>query len=397
MIDTSPFRPGQTAPVELFVGRNEEVARLRQLVSASSKGRLTVGFVSGERGIGKSSVAAFVRRLVEREHHAIGSHVLLGGAADVRELLRRTLVRIVNDGIDRPWYGKLVEFLENRIEKVGLFGMSLTLRLTDDDLSGLELAFVPAMSRLVDSLPKPGRTLFLIFDDVNGLARSDNFANWLKSTVDEFATSAPGTRLCLLFVGLEEVRREMVKRQPSLARVFDLIEIKPWSDHEASEFYERSFREGGARISPDGVSLLVEYTGGLPVLAHEIGDAVWRMAAASQIRPSDVRGGILLAADVIGTKLLEPRVFSAIQSERYRSILRQIADRPRMHFRRADVIRRLPESDKKGLDPFLRRMKALRALEEDPEIRGGYRFPNRLHALYFFMESQRHHHRARTR
>ena len=81
--ESSPFRPGQPAPVESFVGRNAEIERLRGMVRASTRGRPGVGFVSGERGIGKSSLARFVRHLVERERAAVGCHVFLGGVNDL--------------------------------------------------------------------------------------------------------------------------------------------------------------------------------------------------------------------------------------------------------------------------------------------------------------------------
>jgi hypothetical protein len=41
------------------------------------------------------------------------------------------------------------------------------------------------------------------------------------------------------------------------------------------------------------------------------------------------------------------------------------------------------------MDNFLQRMKKLGALTADPEVRGSYRFQNHLHALYFWIESQR--------
>ena len=40
------------------------------------------------------------------------------------------------------------------------------------------------------------------------------------------------------------------------------------------------------------------------------------------------------------------------------------------------------------MDNFLQRMKRLGTLETDPETKGGYRFPNLLHTLYFRMESE---------
>ena len=388
--ETSPFRPGRPSPIELFVGRSTEIERLRGMVRRSAQGNLSIGFVTGERGIGKSSLAAFVRHLVEQQSYAVGCHVYLGGVDGVPEMLRRTFHRLLTESIDKPWHQQIRSCLGNRLQSAGLFGVTLDLKLSNHDLESLASDFVPSIKSLLNDLPEPKQSIFLVLDDINGLARSEAFANWLKSSVDEYATSAPGAGLCILVVGLEERRQELVARQPSLARVFELIDIAPWTDAEVSDFYRQSFQRGAATVAEHNVATLVQYTGGMPVLAHEIGDAVWRTAKTLRITGNEVVRGIVLAAEVIGSKLLEPGIFRALQSERYRSILRQIADLPRMHFRRSEVLARLAGHDRRALDSFLRRMKDLGAIEADPETRGGYRFPNRLHALYFFMESRQH-------
>lgn len=386
--ESSPFRPGQPAPVEFFVGRRAEIERVRGMVRASARGRVGIGFVSGERGIGKSSLARFVRHLVEQNDGAVGCHVFLGGVQDLGQALRRTFERLLNESTDKPWHQKLRDFFGDRVRKVGLFGVTLELNLQERDLATLKHGFVTSVRRLLDNLAEHKRSLFLILDDINGLAGSDEFANWLKSTVDEIATSDAETRLCILVVGLEARRQELVKRQPSLARVLDPIDIAPWSDDEVLDFYRAAFREGNAEITDAGERLLSLYTGGLPVLAHELGDAVWRTARSNRIDRSDVVNGIVVAAAVVGRKLLEPGIFRAITSERYRSIFRKMMDDPhRMRFRRAQLRSRLTEQERGVLDNFLRRMKKLGAIEADPEIQGGYRFPNRLYGLYFRMST----------
>ena len=244
------------------------------------------------------------------------------------------------------------------------------------------------MRNLLDKLKGQKEALLLILDDINGLATSTDFANWLKSMVDEISTSEQEMPLCILVVGLEERRQELINGQPSLARVFELIDISPWSDDEATEFYQRTFHSGNAKIAETELNRLVQYTGGLPVLAHEIGDAVWRTAQSSEINAREVSQGISIAAEIIGRKLLEPQIFSAIRSERYRSILRKIAGEPQMYFRRAELVANLTEKEVKVVDSFLRRMKQLGAIETNVGVRGGYRFPNLLHALYFWLESE---------
>ena len=387
--ESSPFSPGQPVPIEFFVGRLPEIERLRGMVHASTRGRFKIGFVSGERGIGKSSLAAFARRSVEGDFDVAGCHVFLGGVQDHREMLRRTLDRILNESVDKPWHRQLMGHFGDRVSKVGLFGVTLELNLDERDMVAVERDFAASMRRLLEGLGEHRKSLFLILDDINGLAGSEGFANWLKSTVDEIATSKAELRLCILVVGLEERRRELVERQPSLARVFELIDIAPWSDDEVRQFYRESFGAGGAEISEEGMELLPPSTGGLPVLAHEIGDGVWRTARGPDIGKREVLKGILMAAEVIGRKLLDPQVFSAIRSERYHSIFGKMADLPGTRFGRAQLRESLTDAEAKGLDNFLRRMTSLGALERDPETRGAYRFPNLLHALYFRMESQR--------
>ncbi len=387
--ETSPFSPGQPVPIEFFIGRIREVERLRGMVRASTQGKFRIGFVSGERGIGKSSLASFARYLSEHESQVAGCHVFLGGVEDLNEMLRRTFDRLLKESMDKPWHEQIRNFFGNHVRQVGLFGVTLELNLQESDWSTLAHDFVPTVRRLLNEIKDQKRALFLILDDINGLAGSEVFANWLKSTVDEISTSQQKMPLCILVVGLEERRQELVSKQPSLARVFELIGIAPWSDDEAMDFYRKSFDAVGAKVADSDMRQLVRFTGGLPVLAHEIGDAVWRTAEGPEIESKEVWEGILTAAEVIGRKLLQPQVFRAIRSERYRSILRKMSGAPRMSFGRSELMGRLSDNKRKVMDNFLRRMKRLGALETDPEVKGGYQFPNLLHMLYFWIESQR--------
>ena len=389
-LESSPFRPGQPVPLEFFIGRIEEIKRLHSMVKTSiHQQRLTVGFISGERGIGKSSLANFVRRLADGECNTAGCHVLLGSVQELNEMVRKIFEQLLKESMDKPWHQPVTEFFENRVRKVGLFGFSVELNLEDSDLSILTQNFVPSLRNLLDKLKGQKDGLLLILDDINGLAASAEFANWLKSTVDEISISEQHIPLCILVVGLEERRQELIDKQPSLARVFELIDIPPWSDQEATEFYQRAFQSANAKIEKAELDTLVHFTGGLPVLGHEIGEAVWRTAQSLEVNKGEIHQGILNAAEIIGRKLLEPQIFSAIRSERYRSILRKMAGDLEMHFRRSELVARLTKEEVKVMDNFLQRMKKLGAIDTDPDVRGGYKFPNFLHALYFMIESQR--------
>ncbi len=59
---------------------------------------------------------------------------------------------------------------------------------------------------------------------------------------------------------------------------------------------------------------------------HEIGDAVFWKDEDGIISENDAMSGIFDAADRIGKKYLDPKVYRAIRSERYRSILRKLGE-----------------------------------------------------------------------
>ncbi len=88
--ETSPFTPGHPVPPDLFVGRQDQIGTLLDLGREVGSGRLEVGYLAGERGIGKTSLARLATRISEREHGLL-LYVGLGGATGPEEVVRRTL------------------------------------------------------------------------------------------------------------------------------------------------------------------------------------------------------------------------------------------------------------------------------------------------------------------
>jgi hypothetical protein len=387
----SPFTPGLPVPIEFFVGRKLEIDRLRTEVAEAAAGRLRLAFLAGERGIGKSSLAAFVRYLGERDHQMLGLHTFLGGVNTLEEMVRRVFDRLVKESIGKTWQAKIQKFFGNHIREVGLFGVTVEFGVSEKDLARMVNDFVPALRRLVEQLRDEKKGLFLVLDDINGLASSEAFANWLKSTADEIATSREPLPLCMLLVGLDERRQELILRQPSLARVFNVLEIKNWSDQETAEFFANSFGKVGMRVEEEALQLLCQYAGGLPVLAHEIGDATFRTSSEDRIDKNAATRGIIEAADIVGRKHLQPQVFQAIRSKHYRAMLRKLAtDRLTVEFKRSDLRSLLSSQEQKVLDNFLRRMERLGVIRRVKEMGPGvYHFTNQLHHLYFRLEALR--------
>ena len=388
--DTNPFSPGMPVSLELFTGREAELEDLADRVGAAANGRFGVAFLTGERGIGKSMLASYVRRLGEQRRGLLTVHAYMGGADTVGEAVRRIFERIARDGQTQPWFAKVKKLFGQSLQNLGLFGLEVGFYPDETQRAGLVDHFDLAVRNLLDKLQGTKSGILLVLDDINGLATSEAFAHWIKGFVDGVATSGQVLPLYLLLVGLEERRRSLIESNPSLARVFHLVDIQPWTDAETKEFYRKAFETVDLQATEDALHLMSFFAGGLPMLAHEIGDAAYRLHTTGDITARLAVMAVNSAADVVGRKHIEPRVFQAIRSPRYRQILRKISQLLKLRFKRSDLRAHLGTDEMKVLDNFLRKMRDLGVLVQDSEQGAGwYRFSSNLHFAYFMSEARR--------
>lgn len=397
--DSSPFTPGKPVDAEFFTGRKEQVEELLAMVRAAKKRGLQVGWISGERGMGKSSLASFIGYLAERDEKAVVAHVHLGGAKGLGELARATHLQLLKDNQTRKWGKALWDKFGKNIKSVGMFGTRFEFKNETDILPARAGDFSDALSQVVRTASKnpagkDRKVLLLTFDDINGLADNSKFAHWLKSMVDGEATSRKKNPVCLVFVGLEERLQQMAKENPSVKRIFrPLINISPWTREESNEFFRNSFGNHDVQIGQAEIQGLTMYSGGLPAVAHELGHAVWQEVEKGnrEVARETVVKGAVVAADRIGVRYLESEVIHALRSEKYLSILRKIAERTlaslSVEFSR-EQLRSLPltADERNNLNNFLGRMRKLGAIVlVKSGQRGVYRFPTYLHKMYFYM------------
>jgi Cdc6-like AAA superfamily ATPase len=211
----NPFLPGQPATVDLFVGREEQIARLLQRgVRQTALGKPTAFFIEGEYGIGKSSLANYCLQWAEQEYGMLGisafmaGHRTLQGAAE--SILKAVVVAAHRN---RTLWGRVKDGLGRFVDSAELFGVSL--RLPTIGQEGARLAdvggFLQFLSGVVSNLPgKEGYrpSVFLVLDEINGIATEPDFGHFLKGVVDRNALAAPQLPLCLVLCGTPARRQE---------------------------------------------------------------------------------------------------------------------------------------------------------------------------------------------
>ena len=390
--DRNPFTPGSPVPVDLFVGRTQQLQEVTRYIDQAAAGRLQNVFLSGDRGMGKSSFAAYLRQIAILQNNMVGVHTYLGGVTSLEDLVRHVLDGVLQETREQDWFERILGLFRDRIQQVGMFGVSVKFDPPREDLTGLARNFPKALGNLVASISKRKSGLLLVLDDINGLADTPYFAHWYKSFADSVATHSPSFPVLVLVVGTMDKRDVLAAEQPSLMRVFQPVDIPRLGDGEVEEFFVKAFDGVGMKIEDDAMRMLVRYSSGLPILMQEIGDAVFWSASDTRIRQRDARRGIVRAAENVGTKYLDPVFYRTVRSDRYRSIVRKIAgDSIDPRFTRKEVSSRLDRDELMVFDNLLRRLRELGIVEQDVEEgRGAYRFVNTLYPVYMYMESSLH-------
>jgi hypothetical protein len=389
----SPFTPGNPVSIELFTGRQEQIRELLKYIGQTSSGKQENIFLEGERGIGKSSFATFLKDLVINKNDFIAIHVFLGGVIRLEELVRIVFEQLIKETRSQSWFNKIRPFFGKYIKEVGLFGISLKFSPPEDELLQLVNNFPEALLNIVEKLEEYKKGIFIALDDIDGIIEKPDFANWYKSLVDKVATHYKRFPVLLMPIGLSVHRDILTKNQPSLMRVFRIMEIKKLSDEEIKEFFVKAFSKVEIDVKPEALSEMVRFSSGLPILMHEIGDSIFWRVEDKVIKRDDAVFGIIDAAENVGKKYLDPKVYRAIRSKHYRSILRKVGSflsglpLRDINFNRKEIEQKLNEEEKKVFSNFLRKMKELGIIEMDLEGgRGSYRFTNDIYATYIALE-----------
>lgn len=386
--ERSPFTPGVPVPVEYFVGRTAEIETLVRAIRQCAQGRNENIFLTGERGIGKSSLGRFVRSFAQKDFAFVGAHCYLGGEQSLESVCAQIFKRLLEELPDKSLFDRARESFGRYIKGVDLLGLNIEFSREAADLANLRSNFLPKLRELLQRIQPEKRGLVLILDDLNGVSRIPEFANFLKSLVDEMATSDRGTLpLLLMLIGVDERMRDMALAQPSVSRIFRVVELAGMSEEESRHFFLRSFGAVGYAVEGTALQTMVEHSGGLPTMMHEIGDATFWLDQDGRIDVDDALSGSMSAAETVGRKYLGPQVYQAIRSKAYLSILRRIGKMPlSMDIRRSELLKLVPEGERGKLDNFLRKMRDLGVLQQGDE-RGEYRFTNQLHRLYVLLEA----------
>lgn len=387
----SLFQPGQPVSPDRFEGREDIIKDILKYFPAVKSGNPQHFFITGKRGMGKTSLANYISDFARNNHSMVTAHIMNDGVHDIDELVIQIIERILNAIRSEKWSSKIFKIIGNCIDSVGFGGLNIKFKPPEDELNNIKDNLAFYLSDLVSEF-KDKDGLFIVIDDINGLSETPEFANWYKSFADTLATSVENAPICIMLTGYPEKFRRLYDHNPSVNRIFHTHELKALSDADVERFYTTIFSSYSIDMLPSALESMVEYSSGMPTMMQEIGDATFWKDTDGYIDDKDALGGVIEAGNRIGLKYLQPLLDNKIRSENYLSLFKKIGKKlaasPNSTFTKKEFEDVLNDSESNVFKDFISRSRKLGIIElSSSKKQGEYQFTNQLYPIYFLIQA----------
>jgi AAA ATPase domain len=340
----------------MFVGRLTEVERLESQLIQTRAGHPTHFMLTGERGIGKTSLLNYFKWVAEGKVR-IGDVdddervKLLVIDVDIDQSTTQLgLIRKIELSISRqlaksePGRHFLKEawtFLQ-RIEAKGIRIGAAPSEVELDEVVFEEFSYT--LKDIADRITSPESDglfgavyegIVLLIDEADNASKALHLGTFLKLLHERLERRGCA---CLMtgLAGLPELRATLRMDHPSAVRMFEEVPLARLSDSEVNSVIDRCLERAEidndlrTSIKTEARDMLVSLSEGYPHFIQQFGYSAFNSDEDDVISAEDVRKGAFGkrgALEHIGDRYYRDDFYNKIQEERYRQVLRIMADK----------------------------------------------------------------------
>ena len=384
----SPFMPGIPVFPDRFCGRQESIKKILRYVNPAIKGETQHFFLTGNRRMGKTSLIDFVKDFVDYKKGMIGVYVSNKGNDSIEILTKEIIEGLINEMPSESRVKKIKKWFGKHVKSIEIKGTKINFEVDSVMSKNFKNYFPDYILEVYNEFPESRKNgILIIIDDINGMSKSGEFADWYKKLADTLAVSNHyELPVYFLLAGYPERFNALVVHEESFGSIFHFDFIDCLTDLEVSDFFKDTFSQVKMEISPEALDMMVTFSSGLPLMMQQIGESVFWASDNNYISKEDATTGIINAAYEIGSKQIKP-ILDQIKSDKYEHILQFLVENKMNDFKRSDIKDAMSISDN-VLSNFLSKMVGLGILESTGRKNSGtYEFSNNLYYTYFWIKS----------
>ncbi|MFK7699677.1 ATP-binding protein [Pseudomonas caspiana] len=414
MSKVNPFKPNSPVSAGMFAGRVKEMQAFEKGLHQTKNGHGVNLLITGERGIGKSSLMNLHKCLAMglvtpvTDNYEKFNFVAVNVVISDRTSLV-TFIKLIEKSISRE-LGKIEtvrKFLSETwsfVQRIKVLDSSIEKSLSIDDSDLLIDDFAYSLSETCKRIANPEKgehakdgVVFLI-DEADNASPSLHIGYFFKA-VTEMLQSHGCSNVMFVVAGLPEIVEKLAKSHESSIRIFTHLKVKELNFTDTKYVVDRGMAAGNevndvkttiGELAKDHIATLSE---GYPHFIQQFAYSAFDRNVDGEITMDDVLDGAFSeggAIDSIGTRYYASDYHSKIKSDEYRQVLSIMADNMNEWIKKSEI-RSHFSGDDQTLTDALRALTNRKIILKNESKMGEYRLQQRGFALWIKLFGSRKH------
>jgi AAA ATPase domain len=395
MARINPFRPNSPVSPGMFVGRTIELQTLESQLLQTRADRPTNFVITGERGIGKTSLLDYIKYIATGNVPVSGEtiHFLVIEIAIDERTSEIGLIKKIENALRKELKGseKARSFLRltwQFLERVEAAGVSLKGK-PPIELESVREEFSESLAVTVKRLTESAEEdlfsakydgVLILVDEADNASPDLELGSFAKLFVERLQRIGCH-RVMLGLAGLPEIRQKLFASHPSSLRVFDEMALGRLSHQEVSNVIDvclgvaNEENVSATTITVPGRSRLISLAEGYPYFIQQFGYCAFASDTDGWISEDDVERGAFRkggALEIIGNRYYRDEFYEKIQNDSYRQVLRIMARRGDDWVSKAEIKKNF-RGNSSTLDNALHALRARRLISPQEGHKGMYK------------------------
>jgi hypothetical protein len=399
----NPFKPNSPVSTGMFAGRINEIDLLEQALHQTKYGQPSNFLITGERGIGKSSLMMILKDFSSGKFETLAHgkfNFLTINIVISERMTLLTFIKLIERSIKRE-LGK-VEAIRNFMNSTWDFvqrikvmdsGIEKPNVTEDSDLVINDFAY--SLSETCQRIGNPEKGedkkdgIVFIIDEADN-ACDDLHIGYFFKVVTELLQQNGCQNIMFIVVGLPETSIKLAKSHESSLRIFNHIRVKELNPKDRFYVIDKGIEEGN-RINDEKTSISEEakrhistLSEGYPHFIQQFAYTAFDYNSDGEISSEDVLEGAFKdggAIDAIGSRYYASDFHSKIKSDEYRQVLGIMAESLNEWIKKSDIRDKFTGQDQ-TLTDALAALTQRKIILKNDSVRGEYRLQQKGFALW---------------
>lgn len=306
VLKRNPFTNLPLDNPNIFSGREQEVFYMVNALYQTMHKKPKHVFVSGERGIGKSSYVKQIELIANGDMTLIDKVGIDRSNIDFNFIIAKhicletnSLEEIVDSLTENLKYKlRMLPNLNDKGFNVDLeFNLGIVKTTFKAESEAEHISpdiinkFANLLKRISDKMANNRSGILIIIDELDRVVDRINFGSFFKALTEKLVDEG-ATNISIILVGINGAMGIMEKQHASIRRVFHEIEIPLLKENERKDIVVNALNEVDTTVEKVVLDEISKVSDGFPAPIHVVGESMFEADNDSHIDMSDYENGL---------------------------------------------------------------------------------------------------------